>query len=408
MPPTRRRGAETGQATIEHVGVMLLVAAVLGAAVLVADAAGAKSGIAGSVRRQMARAICLVGQGTNCNADLAACLKSSDGHTYKGSFAAGLLHVGGDRGVMVQRLSDDSFQIDEVAGLDFGGQVSTGTSFKGQFGQHKFKAGTTATAALLAHLRAKRSWTLRSPSDANTVIGALTHIPPQTPSLPPTSAGGEAGLSASADVTVATRNGAAAVSGVASAKALLGITRDTKTRNRTIYLHPSGDAQAQVALSDVTGSFSGALDEVYAVTVDQDGTPLDFSVVASGTVQAQAVISPELQKLSPASAIGSAAKRSFSVERHLDLSSDEAQTAVARFIAHLTHPDPDHIAAMVDNVKGLKRLLDESGTGVAQVHSVKEGGAEVGGQIAFGRGVALGASAGRVTESSHLIGASAR
>src|SRR3954465_11014438 len=107
MPPTRRRGAETGQATIEHVGVMLLVAAVLGAAVLVADAAGAKAGIAGSVRGQMARAICLVeGGAPACVANQTACVIGSHNTGFHTSVDIIVFHDDEDRLLIKERRSD--------------------------------------------------------------------------------------------------------------------------------------------------------------------------------------------------------------------------------------------------------------------------------------------------------------
>src|SRR4051794_7285705 len=133
-----------GQASIEYLGVVALVALVLGA---LAVPALAGQDIAGAVVAHVRRALCVVGGG-DCEEDRRPC--AVDTHGVRKSWDVGVLvfRYGQDRLMLRERLSDGTVAVTAIKDHDLGIELADGA--EGHFGS--FAVGTMARGALLARI----------------------------------------------------------------------------------------------------------------------------------------------------------------------------------------------------------------------------------------------------------------
>src|SRR4051794_3572647 len=170
MPPGRRR-AEQGQASAELVALLLLVAAVLGAAALAAGPAGARSALGASVRREVARAVCLVGAAPSaCAADHVPCVVATRRTATDAHVDLLVLRLGGGRAVLREVRSDGSVAVTLVDHLDGALQDAAGTSAELWAGARSFALGGEASAAAVVRAGRGRTWTFPSAAVADAFL----------------------------------------------------------------------------------------------------------------------------------------------------------------------------------------------------------------------------------------------
>ena len=169
MPPGRR--AEQGQASTELVALLLLVAAVLGAAALAAGPAGARSALGASVRREVARAICLVGaRPSACAADRVPCIVSTRRTATDAHVDLLVLRLGGGRVVLREARSDGTVAVTRLDHLDGALQDAAGTQAEVWAGSRSFALGGEASAAAIVRAGRGRTWTFPSASAADAFL----------------------------------------------------------------------------------------------------------------------------------------------------------------------------------------------------------------------------------------------
>src|SRR4051812_49496052 len=156
-----------GQASVEWVAVVALVATLLGL-----GAALAQAGFVGRrVSREVARAICPVAHG-DCRRDQEPCAvaSSSDAHGWSASIA--IVRLGRNRLAIVERRSDGTWAVTLEGAWKGGVGASGGTHAKVDLGGLDFTAGAEVTASLLARLGDGRTWVVGSEAQAQAVIAA--------------------------------------------------------------------------------------------------------------------------------------------------------------------------------------------------------------------------------------------
>src|SRR3954447_2672864 len=159
MSRARRGGAEAGQATIEHAAIVLLVAVLLGAAVLAGARASAHYRIAESVKRQMARALCLVdGDSPACTADRTACLVSERTAGLRISTDFVVVHRGQDWILVKERMSDGSVAMTIADKDTLGLAGSVGAGGKVKVHGKDLEAGASADAQVLGRAGVGTTW----------------------------------------------------------------------------------------------------------------------------------------------------------------------------------------------------------------------------------------------------------
>lgn len=151
---------ESGQATIEHLGLVLLVALVLLAAGAIATVAA--PGIGNRVTTAFQRGLCVV-TGEECpTLDRQSCPVLRTDRTLDSRLTVGWLRLGDDRALRIERRSDGSYVIALVEGVGAGAQAgeSRGPADAGADGMLSGHAGRTyrvadpaAARALVARLR---------------------------------------------------------------------------------------------------------------------------------------------------------------------------------------------------------------------------------------------------------------
>src|SRR4051812_11492670 len=140
-----------GQASVEWVAVVALVATLLGL-----GAALAQAGFVGRrVSREVARAICVVAHG-DCRRDQEPCAvaSSSDANGWSASIA--IVRLGRDRLAIVERRSDGTWAVTLEGAWKGGVGASGGTHAKGDLGGPGLPPGAEAEAPLLARPGGRR------------------------------------------------------------------------------------------------------------------------------------------------------------------------------------------------------------------------------------------------------------
>ena len=403
----RRLDRESGQTSVEYVAVGLLVALLLGGGVAAASGLGARSGIGDGVRRQFARALCVVtGGGATCAADREACLVSSDAQESGWSIQT-VLRVDHKKALVVEELSDKTYRVTRVGDWAGGLNFLQGGEFNLKIGARNLLVSDEAQAAVLAHFGDTSSWTLHSRRDTDALVDALKE---GRPHRDPDTHADDRGWSVTLHATVARDGGEADLE--LSAKDIYGSSLDRRTGQRTIYVRPSREAQATLTLSALEGKGTAGGSELYGVTLDRSGRPIEISVMRSGGFHAAVDLPQDVQDAvghlrARPGAVPTSTGREYVEESRLALTSAEDRRVAATFIDQVVHPDVIHTGSPVDVSRALRDRIAATGMINARVYAVDEGGFEVEGR--FGeRGLGVGGSVNDETRKLRLIAATSR
>jgi hypothetical protein len=399
----RRRGRgcrerERGQASLEWLAVVALVATLLGG--IGASLAQAEF-VSRRVTRELARAICLVGRG-DCRRDQEPCVVGS--RTAGGSLAVDLAFVrlGGDRLAVVERRSDGTFAVTIEDGMTGGAAASAGLSARFEIGGTGVSAGGEVAASLLARHGRGRTWIVGSAAEAQRLLA--TSGGGREPDAISGSGAWSSSLSASAGAGLDGVDEAGvdlAAAGLASTREA-GWRVDRRTGHRTAYVQASWSAEGSVGggVLGLSGAAAGG-GEVYAVEFDAAGRPVDLRVAAAGAFGGSrdlpAVVQPVAGLLAAAGA-----GRAYEVTGHLDLT-DATNLAAARDLLQA-------IAARRAGAgpsRALRRRIERHGTVEARVLATRTGGTAAGFQLVL-EGVRLGARAEVEERSQRLLAATSR
>ncbi|WP_187369416.1 hypothetical protein [Baekduia soli] len=369
-----------GQAAVEWIGIVSLVVTLLalGAALAQAGQVGRQ------VTREMARALCRVGQG-DCERDQDPCVVTAQ-RTHRGA----TLHVffvrlGGGTTAVVEQRSDGTFAIthatDAALGLEAGAGVEGGVRLAGV----DVALGASLSVAQSAGLEGGRTWIAPSAAVAARLVAALREDPGHLPEPDVTYRRGQVTSTAGGTAQVAGEN-------VATATLTFGRTAgtrtDRRTGHRTVYVRSpwSGEAAVAGGVLGVSGAGGG---EVFAVELDAHGRPLDLQVVATGAFARSQDLPSVVQPVAGRLAAGAADGRRFEVTAHLDLT-DPADLAAARGLLAAMH---DRFGPPAAASQALRRRIDEQGTIEARVLATRESS----------RGVTLSGALGARLGGSYVI-----
>lgn len=160
-----------GQAAVEHVAVVGLVAVVLGGAVVAAGGSGA--GIVNAVHSGIRRAICVAG-GDRCAAfhDERPCLVRRGEQRQAKALAVTFLRVGARVGVVREQWSDGRTTVTVHDDVDVGATFGVGAELALGGGR---KLDLSASAAGTVRSGWGRSWTFERPEDADRMVRRLLH-----------------------------------------------------------------------------------------------------------------------------------------------------------------------------------------------------------------------------------------
>jgi hypothetical protein len=355
--PDPRAHRQRGQASVEWLAVVVLVATLLGL-----GAALAQAGYVGRrVTREMARAICLVGDG-DCRRDQEPCVVGSQANRQGMTVHLLFFRLGEDKLGVIEERSDGTFAVTLEDGIKGGLEGSDGLGADFHIGKLGFSLGGEVTAAEMARLGRGRTWIVGSRAEAQRLLEE------EGGGRPPDATSRSGRWDSSVDA-------AAGVDGFGSAVdvARAGITFDReagwrvdrRTGHRTAYVQASSAGSATVD-GRVLGLWGTDGQETYAVEYDERGRPVDLRVIAAGFFAGSrdlpAVVQPVAGLLAPDAGKG---ERSYEVTAHLDLT-DAGNLAVARGL--LNAVAARHATAAPE--RALRRRIDEHGTVQARVVAI--------------------------------------
>jgi hypothetical protein len=405
--------SERGQATVDYVALLGLVALLLA----VGGAAVTVTGVGNRLLYALRQGVCAVG-GVLCPPPPEPCVVRRDAQRDNGSITIGVVRLGEDQALVVERLSNGKVAVTLVGGGHAGGEVGIGAGGSVATGSDALGAGAEARAAVIARLGDGREWILPSEAAARRLIDQLG----QNETIPlldgPVQAideifgGGEdvrapdieweeggTGGDASGEADV----GPATVSARVATGVSVGIRTDHRTGRRTYYLRL--DAASSAALSakliGAAGAGSGATS--VAVTFDRHGKPVELSATAFRQLEGSLQLPPGLaagRVLAQAVAHGGVGGR-LEVDAQLDLTAPANAEATKRLLDALGHPsDPGRLGRAV---AGLGERIVNGARLDARVYGMT--GDTYGGGARARVVVGVGASLEHRMEQSTLLGA---
>ena len=401
-----------GQASLEYLGIVAVVALVLGA---LAVPALAGSEVGGGVVRQMERALCVVSHG-DCEEDRRPCVVSSDSTQDSGHVDLLVLHTGTRELVLREARSDGTVAVTFLRSGENGLQVGVGDGGELRIGGRVLRVGVQASAQLLRLAGEGRTWVL-APAEADVLVRRLVvddagdlgdrilHGGADLDGFPaPQQTSTQTGLEVSISGSVS--RGRAQASLTLTGAALAGSTVDAATGRRTYLVRTDASLAGDVTLSRSAGADGtvGAA-ELVTVTVDASGKPVDLGVLDSGDLAGSARLPGPVRRLLGLSGQPQGARR-WELERHLDLTVPANLDAARGFLAEAASPGLK--TAMTARVgDALRARLDEAAIVDARTYAVSDatGGVDADGQAGP---VRVGAGFEREERSARLLAAAQR
>jgi hypothetical protein len=400
------RSSERGQAGLEYVGVVLLVAVVLGAVAMVADG----SGIAQAVDRQMLRALCIV-RGGDCDQDRAWCPVATDRR--RDIMAARILvfRVGTEETIVREERSDGTTAITVVYGKEAGLEVGEGVRVGLSLGHGELGLGGELTAAAVASRERGYTWVLQDVHAVNALVPRLGVSRSKLERLiasrrlpAPTLRYEHGGARVDGELLGGTTIGGALV---LSSEDVSGTRVNALTHRTTVYVQRTVDGSLSLT-HEGSGAAAAQTDrERYAITYDARGRPIDLMVMTTGTFRVSADLPNRVQPAVGLLEVPTGHGRVYVEETHLDLTDPESLRLASAFVEQVRHPDKLALGPAVAIAAALRRRLDSDGIVHARTYDYDERnyGIDVSAAI---EGVGLGAELSRVHEDTRLVAATTR
>ena len=388
-----RAHRQRGQASLEWLAVAALVATLLGvgAALAQADYLGRR------VTREMARAICLVGDG-DCRRDQEPCVVGSRAVEQGLTVDIAVIRLGEDKLGVVEQRSDGTYAVTIEDGIKGGAEASGGLSAGVHFGRVGVSVGGEVTASLVARRGRGRTWVVGSLAEAQRVLdeGGDGRAPDATSG----SGAWASSLGAGVGADVAGAAVDVARAGIAFDREA-GWRVDRRTGHRTAYVQASstaaGDGAGVLGLSRSEGG------ETYAVEYDASGRPVDLRVIAAGPFGGSRDLPAVAQPVAGLLVTGSGDDgRVFEVTGHLDLTDAESLGAARELLNAIAGR---HATAAPS--RALRRRIDERGTVQARVLATRAEATGAGLGLTL-EAIRLGAEAEIQRRSQRLLAATSR
>ena len=391
---------DEGQAVVDYVGLLAVLAVVFAIAVGVTVE---PSAFAGAVDRAFARGICVVRGGT-CDADQQPCVVAADKLSRERHVNIVVASIGKDRYLLRERRSDGTIAITDFHALR--GQV--GGSKGGSIRFAGIELGGELSASLLIQHGSGVTYVVASQGKANRLQQAIVAgdggLPEPSERFGETQTKRDYGVSGSVgEQTVA--------NGGFHARDRDG-TRVAADGSRTVvYEHGEGWSASVLGLPLADRDSQ----ETYAVRFDPSGRPLELVVSAGGQYDGPGDLPASVAPAAASLLAPTAAPRgwrsdqviaepgpssiSYVVEEHLDLG-DPVSAAIARdFVEQVRHPRI-RIGSVLGPTERLRDRLRSEGTIEARTYAVE--------RETTGSPEAIGLSSSASRERSTLLAAASR
>ncbi|MEA2192090.1 MAG: hypothetical protein QOI73_2211 [Solirubrobacteraceae bacterium] len=278
-----RLRCQRGQATIDYVALIAVLAALLAAA---ATAAGVGApGVTNAVLGQLQRALCIVTGRVCPAAQRAACVVSSDRDSHHVALSIAIVRIDEDRWVLRERMSDGTVRLTVAERDGAGAEVGVGASARVRLGGHEIGFEREAHGGAQGIVGHGEVHVARDDREADEILRAIRRRGPLPLGGPHPSEvfvdGGVRGLG-----RLGIGRGTAGGTLDAVAETVLGARRDERSGEVTISLGAGGSGWA--LLQAVMAGPSGVADRhtALALTLDRHGRPIALALNASGTLSA--------------------------------------------------------------------------------------------------------------------------
>lgn len=400
-----------GQATLEYVAILGVVAVLIA----VAGAVAAGPAIANGVGRGFQRALCLVAHAGCATVDARPCTVRTASTGAEVTAKLAFLRVGGQAGLLSAERSDGSVSVTLLEHLEAGLSAGVGAEGHLRLGGIEIGEGAVAELEAVARLGGGRVWHVRDAAAAKALQrklvdvlagDAASGIPLLGPALhvaqhlldvgdgrklpPPSSFVLDARTGLLASLKSPDGSELSAALGVA-----VGMTRDVASGRRSVLLRLDGDAGA--VLVGALGRLSGSAVASLELTYDRSGRPVEMTVAGIG----QAVGSLGGEDVLPAllsAHLGRGAKVTAAVV--LDLADPSALQAVDRMLRALS---PSGVGDLGAATRALATLLADDGRLDVQRYGTRE--SDFGAGVEAGLGVQAGVDAKVTRATSELLDA---
>lgn len=275
---------ERGQATIDYVALVAVLAIVFGLALGVAPAGAA--GIVNAVTGQIRLALCRVGGGPCADPRSKPCTVASTRDLHHFAVSLLVFRLDHDRSVLREEMSDGTVRLAVARSGAFGATLGAGATARAAVAGRRLGAGGELLAAAQGTLGRAKVYVARDEQEADAFIRALRDgrepAPPREVQYEGGVRGlGEAGL------------GGVAIEGLSGTT--LAVRRDHETGETTLTLNAG--AAGWGAITTAFG-LAGAAERAttFGLTLDRDHRPTELSVSASGTIAAGAALPLALKR----------------------------------------------------------------------------------------------------------------
>ena len=386
---------------MDYAAVVLAVSLVLLAAGGVAVTRG--GGVADTLTRQIARALCIV-TGGDCDRERDPCVVATATLTQRNGLTVVVGHVESDRIVLQEHRSDGTVVVTylehEGAGLD----VDAGTGAHVAIGDRKLRVGGELAASVLAREGAGAIWELPDARAATRLVERLRRGRWAAEVAGAQSRIGEHDVTARAEAGLAVR-GIGGSFGL-TAGDVWGSRTEPATGRRTFYVRRANELVATGSVRGIGASGGASGEEEYAVTVDAAGRAVDLAVLRTGRLGASADLPATIQPAAGLLAVPTRGERVWVTEAHLDLSDPDDAALARSFVAQVRDPRP-RLGAAVDVSRRLAERLDRAAVIHARTYALQAttSGLDVHGSA---RGIKGALTHQTVEERSRLLAAATR
>jgi hypothetical protein len=389
---------QRGQATIDYVALVAVLAIVLAAAAAVAT--GGASGIANAVLGQVRHALCVVTGGA-CSAERRQpCVVASERDARHAGGTLLFVRLDGDRWVLRERLSDGSVRLTLGHRGGAGAELGIGGRAKVNFKGRRIGLDDEARVGAEAVLGYAETYVASDDAEADEILRAIRHRIPLIGDGPDPSErvveGGTRGLA-----RLGIGGLVAGVSLEGNADTILAAHRDERTRAVTITLNAGRAGWALV--SALMAGPSAATDRQVSLglTLDRDHRPIEVALTATGTLAAGMNLPTGVARALRVRGDGDAQLRlegrRWELQARLDLR-DPVVAAAWEAFRH-NPADPRAIRALGAALRTRAHL---------DVRTYKVSSESDGGAVGLGLGLRLGGELDHTVDRARLLAAATR
>ena len=376
----------SGQATIDYVALVGVLAIVFGLALGLATAGAA--GIVNAVAGQIRHALCVVGGGPCPGSRAKPCMVASTRDHRHFAVSLLLLRIDHDRSVLRERMSDGTIRLTVARSGAGGAEAGLGATARVSVKGRPIGATDEMRAAAQATLGMGTVYVARDAREASAFMRAIRDGRAPGPAREVFYDGGLRGLT-SAGI------GSAWLEGLAGNT--IGARRDRRTGDVTVALNAGGSGWGAVTVALGGPAAAGDRAATLGLTLDRHGRATELSLSAAGSIAAGAALPVIFGSARAAGSQGALAGRRWELGARLNLRDPVVQATWERFRRH-----PTSAAA----IRALGATLRDRA--YLDARAYRSDATASGVAAGISGGVRVGGEYDHVIDRSRLLGASSR